>query len=157
MTRTVRFELQTLPGSGIWTGGSDQKMTTMTGSSLLGGMRFWTEAFLRSFGHEVCDCIASKEIYKPKTKQSEGKEVCAGCHVFGCTGLARAFMLHVEQSKAPVAFSPEKTVVKFHPRGDGERFYAIPSGWRGALSLAFSCRRPLSWPLSRLKLSLIHI
>lgn len=41
MIKTVRVELKTLPGSGIWTGSSDHTtMTAIKGSSLLGGMRF---------------------------------------------------------------------------------------------------------------------
>ena len=147
MIKTVRFELKTLPGSGIWTGGSDHTtMTSIKGSSLLGGMRFWTEAFLRSFGHGVCDCTDDKkEVY------GQEKDVCAACHVFGCTGLARAFTLRIEpegngqENKMEI----KKSRLKISDTEKGD--YALSQGWRGSLALALSCRRRLSWPLSREK------
>ena len=146
MIKTVRFELKTLPGSGIWTGGSDHTtMTSIKGSSLLGGMRFWTEAFLRSFGHEVCDCVKDTEVY------GQDKDVCAACHVFGCTGLARAFTLRIEpegngqENKMEI----KKSRLKISDTEKGD--YVFSQGWRGSLALSLSCRRRLSWPLSREK------
>lgn len=146
MIKTVRFELKTLPGSGIWTGGSDHTtMTSIKGSSLLGGMRFWTEAFLRSFGHEVCDCTDDKkEVY------GQEKDVCAACHVFGCTGLARAFTLRIEPEGN---VQGGQKIGKCIPIFEKEKkcYYSFSQGWRGSLALSLSCRRPLSWPLSREK------
>lgn len=148
MTKTVRFELKTLPGSGIWTGGSDHTtMTSIKGSSLLGGMRFWTEAFLRSFGHEVCDCTheKKKEVY------GQDKDVCAACHVFGCTGLARAFTLRIEPEGNVQGGQKIEKCVPIFEAGGKRYYYSLSQGWRGSLALALSCRRPLSWPLSREK------
>lgn len=151
MIKTVRVELKTLPGSGIWTGSSDHTtMTAIKGSSLLGGMRFWTEAFLRSFGHQVCDCVKreKKEIYNPENNAG----VCAACHVFGCTGLARAFTLRIEPEKSPQQGEQKiKKCVPIFEAGGGKHYYSLSEGWRGNLALSFSCRRPLSWPLSSLK------
>ena len=160
MIKTVRFELKTLPGSGIWTGGSDHTtMTSIKGSSLLGGMRFWTEAFLRSFGHEVCDCTheKKKEVYEPPKKdkkeasdRKKDKDVCAACHVFGCTGLARAFTLRIEPEGN---VQGGQKIGKCIPIFEKEKkcYYSFSQGWRGSLALSLSCRRPLSWPLSREK------
>ena len=140
--KTVQFRIETLPGSGIWTGSADhQKMTAIKGTSLLGGMRFWTEALLRSFGHRVCDCTGdTREVF-----DGEPESVCAACHSFGCTGLSRAFTLHVMADR--VSGELEKTTLKVEVFGDTEkRNYALAEGWRGSLTLSLACRRPLSWP-----------
>ena len=141
MLKTMEWHIETLPGSGIWTGSADHtKMTAIKGASLLGGMRFWTEALLRSFGHWVCDCVQSKEVFDKK-KQGE---VCAACHSFGCTGLSRAFSLRVMPEN--MQENGEKATVKVTAPGRGTVHYAPAYGWQGRLTLAMSCRRPLTWP-----------
>lgn len=141
MLKTMEWQVETLPGSGIWTGSADHmKMTAIKGTSLLGGMRFWTEALLRSFGHRVCDCVENKEIFEKKTPET----VCAACHSFGCTGLSRAFSLRVMPEN--MQENGEKVIVKVTASGRNPAYYACAPGWRGRLTLSLSCRRPLSWP-----------
>lgn len=141
MLKTMEWHIETLPGSGIWTGSADHtKMSAIKGTSLLGGMRFWTEALLRSFGHKVCDCVKDKEVFD---KKEQGK-VCAACHSFGCTGLSRAFSLRVMPEN--MQENGEKATLKVTAPGRGTVHYAPAYGWQGRLTLAMSCRRPLSWP-----------
>lgn len=148
MLKTMEWHIETLPDSGIWTGSADhKKMTAIKGTSLLGGMRFWTEALLRSFGHKVCDCVQSKEVFD---KKEQGK-VCAACHSFGCTGLSRAFSLRVMPEN--MKKNGEKMTVTVTPFGQNSpkttgmgKQYSLAYGWQGRLTLAMSCRRPLSWP-----------
>lgn len=137
MLHTIEWHLETLPGSGIWTGSADhKKMTDIKGTSLLGGMRFWTEALLRSFGHHVCNS-GGKEVFE----KGKPEKICAACHSFGCTGLSRAFTLHVtphgevrEQTRSTLRATPS-------PKG----YYSIAEGWHGRVTLSLACRRPLSW------------
>ncbi len=81
----------------IWTGDAQGKTSYVKGTSLVGGLRFWTEALLRSFGGKPCDITTDRDsnsrcIYDPKAGK---KEICPACEIFGCTGKARSFMLRV--------------------------------------------------------------
>ena len=148
MQQTVEFQIEPLPGSGIWTGSDDHlTMTFLKGTSLIGSMRFWTEALLRAFGNRVCDCVQKHEIFD-KTDYMEGGEgkVCAACHSFGCTGLARAFTLHINTDNTKqFSCSKEKFSVPL-PEVPKIAYYAFAQGWTDKLSLSLSCRRALSWP-----------
>ena len=148
MQQTVEFQIEPLPGSGIWTGSDDHlTMTSLKGTSLVGSMRFWTEALLRSFGNRVCDCVQQHEIFDKTDylKGGDGK-VCAACHSFGCTGLARAFTLHVD-TKNTQPFSCEKAAFKVSlPDKGRDAYYSFAKGWTDKFSLGLSCRRALSWP-----------
>lgn len=143
MLNTMEWQLETLPGSGIWTGSADHTtMTGIKGTSLLGGMRFWTEALLRSFGYRVCDCTGKgKDIFK----KASPEKVCAACHSFGCTGLSRAFSLHVTPENMTEHGKKTRVIAKAPGRDDAN--YAVAPGWQGRLALSMTCRRPLSWPL----------
>ena len=40
----------------IWTGGIERdQMEYVKGSSIMGGMRFWAEAYFRALGEKICD------------------------------------------------------------------------------------------------------
>ena len=139
MLKTVDFHLKPLPGSGIWTGSDEStRMTALKGTSLIGSMRFWTEALLRSFGHRVCDCTAQHEIFD-KENYGKGQDgtVCAACHTFGCTGLARAFNIHV-RAENPKFSEDKKKTFKVTVPGRGVSYYAFAQGWTEELTLALS-------------------
>lgn len=143
MEKVLQFKITTLQGSGIWTGSSDHmRMTALKGTSFLGGMRFWTEALLRSFGQRACDCLAAREVFDAEAPE----KVCAACHSFGCTGLARAFRLHALPVK-PTTCAPQEKHTFFISSGGKPAHYALATGWEGELTLSLSCNRPLSWPL----------
>ena len=77
----------------IWTGDANRKTSYIKGSSLIGGLRFWTEALVRSLGGRVCDITDSggKDIYDPENKN----DICRVCEIFGCTGKGRGFSLKI--------------------------------------------------------------
>ena len=76
----------------VWTGDADRKTSYIKGTSLLGGLRFWTEALVRSLGKRVCNITdETKDIYDKET----GKDICRVCEIFGCTGKGRSFSLRV--------------------------------------------------------------
>ena len=152
MLTTVDFHLKPLPGSGIWTGSDEStRMTALKGTSLIGSMRFWTEALLRSFGHRVCDCTAQHENFDRKDyERGQDGKVCAACHSFGCTGLARAFNLHVvvktQLPEQQFKGSEKKCVTMKDIPDRGDAKYSFATGWTEELTLSISCRRPLTWP-----------
>ena len=78
----------------IWTGDADRKTSYIKGSSIMGGLRFWTEALLRFLGHHVCDITDEKkrDIFDKEKKKTA---ICKCCEIFGCTGKGRSFSLKV--------------------------------------------------------------
>ncbi|MEA3360710.1 MAG: type III-B CRISPR module RAMP protein Cmr1 [Thermodesulfobacteriota bacterium] len=84
----------------IWTGDAERKTSYIKGSSLIGGLRFWTEALLRAQGEHVCD-ITNKSQDKRDTYDSEepSKKICRVCETFGCTGLGRSFSLMIHEGR----------------------------------------------------------
>ncbi len=87
----------------LWTGNAEGKTTYLRATSILGGLRTWTEALLRSLGHRVC---SPQERCTHAPDQPE--ETCALCALFGCTGLGRAFALRVEHDEKFVSFKGGK-------------------------------------------------
>lgn len=147
MQQTVEFQIEPLPGSGIWTGSDDpKKMNLLKGTSLVGSMRFWTEALLRSFEHRVCDCVQDHETFDKDHYMGGGDgNVCSACHSFGCTGLARAFSLHIN-TKQPLSLQLKKANIKISAPNRGDTYYSLATGWTEKFSLTLSCQRALSWP-----------
>lgn len=143
MTKTVLFKVKTLSDAGIWTGSANPtEMTSLKGTSFLGCMRFWTEALLRSFGQKVCDCSQTKkDIFK-----GAPDDVCPVCHSFGCTGLARAFRITMNDENGTLSCNKSSVPFPAPYKDKNKTFYAIPNGWRGTLEFSLSCNRPLSWP-----------
>ena len=66
--KELTLDLKALPGSGLWTGDAALNMSYIKATSILGGLRFWTEALLRSLGQDVCHdqgrCTFSKKVGK---------------------------------------------------------------------------------------------
>lgn len=91
---TVTIPLTTV--TPVWTGDNDRKTSYLRATSFLGGLRFWTEALLRSLGETVCSATGEDRcLHNP----AEGKHACPACRIFGCTGLGRSFGLKVLEDK----------------------------------------------------------
>lgn len=89
--KPIIIPIQTL--TPIWTGDADRQTSYVKGTSIIGGLRFWTEALIRSFGGRVCDINGDGRcIHDPEKKN----ETCDACNIFGCTGLGRSFGLKIE-------------------------------------------------------------
>jgi CRISPR-associated protein Cmr1 len=77
----------------IWTGGIERdQMEYVKGSSIMGGMRFWAEAYFRALGEKICDITGENKCIYDKQKN---KNICKVCELFGCTGKSRTFALKV--------------------------------------------------------------
>ena len=87
----IKIPIQTL--TPILTGDCRQETSYLRATSFLGGVRFWTEALLRSLGEYVCNITGEQRcVHDP----DNGVLACAACRIFGCTGLGRSFGLKVE-------------------------------------------------------------
>lgn len=133
-TKVLELKLTTMTGSSLWTGGIDQSMTYVKATSILGGLRFWTEALLRSQGYKVCS--QARCTYDSKNPES----TCAACVLFGCTGLARPFILKTE------THSPVTGIVNQPPacvlQGARQARYYFKTGYTGAFTLKLVPQRP---------------
>lgn len=78
----------------VWTGDADANTSSIKATSLLGGLRFWAEALVRSLGERVCDITSNhgKDVYD---KTTPGQEICRVCNTFGCTGFGKSFGMNI--------------------------------------------------------------
>ena len=81
----------------IWSGDADRGNTVLRETGIIGSLRWWYEALIRGLGGNACD---------PTNSKCEGKNHCAACELFGCTGWARKFRLEVETQD-------DKKILKF--------------------------------------------
>lgn len=70
----------------IWTGDENRKCTTLRETGILGSLRWWYEALIRSLGGYACD---------PTNTNCNNKDHCNACELFGCTGWARKFRIEL--------------------------------------------------------------
>lgn len=75
------------PLTPIWTGDAERKGTTLRETGIIGSLRWWYEALIRGLGGTACD---------PTKTECKDKNRCVVCELFGCTGWARKFLLHIE-------------------------------------------------------------
>lgn len=105
MTQSISVPL--IAKTPLWTGGANPKnMDYLKSTSFLGGLRFWTEALLRSQGNHVCP-EQERCTYDP-----DGNQCCTLCSLFGCTGLGRGFALKVEDKGNPTFWHERKIILK---------------------------------------------
>ena len=81
------------PLTPLWTGDEKRECNTLRETGIIGSLRWWYEALIRGLGGSACD---------PTNTTCDGKDHCAACELFGCTGWARKFRLEVESGKLAV-------------------------------------------------------
>ena len=138
----------------VWTGDNEKKTSYLRATSLLGGLRFWTEALLRSLRQpgDKAICAANGEG-GCRHDREKPKDTCAACQIFGCAGLSRSFTLKVageqpaadgRKSKAIGPIELRKTD-SMTERGGGVGTHIWPlqdAGLIGQFDLVFSPLRP---------------
>lgn len=137
----------------IHTGDADMKTSYLRATSFLGGLRFWTEALLRSIGEDVCN------ISDDKTRclhDGKNNHACAACNIFGCTGLGRSFIMRVEnantQQTQPKVITlgslrqwctPTAEYLRnLQRKNKPEDIYYVTAGMIGAFTLRLIASRP---------------
>ena len=148
--KSVKFPVKTL--TPIWTGDSDIKTTYLRATSFVGGLRFWAEAILRSFGYyDVCNINSSDSVDINKRcpeKRGEKEIICSACQVFGCTGHAKSFAMKVVDESLECQNIPRIQLDEREYTNHGNR--EIPSyldgrgGLQGEFSLFLSPFRPVA-------------
>lgn len=145
----LKIPLKTRGTFGIWTGGPQtQNMTSLNATSLLGGLRFWTEALLRADGRQVCTKQERCTYDKDKADKT-----CEMCKIFGCTGISRAFSMKVNVNedefnkylvnpKEPMKIPLEEKKYFRNGRTVTPTYY-LKYGFRGHFDIELSMRRPL--------------
>jgi len=91
------FHLQAL--SDIWMGGplgNKTKEPILNEKSLIGALRWWTEAIIRSAGGFACDPTATDSLSKNTTCDADHH--CLACEIFGCQGWAKRFSLSIHET-----------------------------------------------------------
>jgi len=86
--RSNSYQLRIKTLTPIWTGNANKEITTLRETGIIGSLRWWYEALVRGLGGSACD---------PTNTKCDGKNHCAACELFGCTGWARKFRLEVEK------------------------------------------------------------
>lgn len=81
-----------MPLTPVWTGDVNQQGGKLRETGLVGSLRWWYEAVLRSVGVYACDPSTGSCVYD-ESKKSEG--ICLACQLFGCTGYSRRFRFEV--------------------------------------------------------------
>ena len=89
------------PLTPLWTGNAKQRCDRVHESGIIGSLRYWYESIVRGLGYYACDPTFRKKPNEPclyDGKKGLGN-ICRVCQVFGCSGYARDFTLHVEGDK----------------------------------------------------------
>lgn len=95
----IKIPFETL--TPIWTGDAGRKTTYIKETSIIGGLRFWTEAVIRTLGKEACNITGDNPCILDKDMEIEDK--CGVCQIFGCTGLGKSFSLRIKGNTTPDA------------------------------------------------------
>lgn len=91
----MKLILQTLMP--LWTGGAEgRSVDRVHETSLVGALRWWTEAIVRGLGSMACDPDPRGEPGCPDNERNH----CAVCELFGCTDWRRKFRLVAEYDEA---------------------------------------------------------
>lgn len=130
----VEIKVQTL--TPVWTGDNNGETSYLRATSFLGGLRFWTEALLRSFGKYTCNITNNDDrcLYDPKNN----RYACSACKIFGCTNLGRSFRMKVIEGKRLTTVSSKKILLRDQEYTQNNR-HKIPTYYpKGGLHGTFS-------------------
>ncbi len=92
------FKIRTLTPT--WTGDvSGHSTGKLQISGIIGGMRHAFEMLVRMHGGHTCNCTSADSCRLEVDKNGNWNQICPVCTVFGCTGLARSFILRFDEKK----------------------------------------------------------
>jgi CRISPR type III-B/RAMP module RAMP protein Cmr1 len=90
---TAALDINCRPHTPIWTGDVGQKGARLRETGLMGSLRWWYEAILRSIGFYACDPSTGSCVYEESIKFAG---ICLACQFFGCTGYSRRFRFEID-------------------------------------------------------------
>ncbi|MHA1338825.1 MAG: type III-B CRISPR module RAMP protein Cmr1 [Promethearchaeota archaeon] len=111
----------------IWTGDIEQKSERIRVTGIMGSLRWWTEAILRSMNYYVCDPTSDNKC--PQNINNE-KYYCPACLIFGATGLRRRFRLNINGGRKTFVGKP----INIKPLGRNRGWF-LGSGIVGEVNL----------------------
>ncbi|MBC7118858.1 MAG: type III-B CRISPR module RAMP protein Cmr1 [Methanobacteriaceae archaeon] len=94
----MSYRIKIKPLTQLWTGDEQRKLEVLRETGIIGSLRWWYEALIRSLDGTACDPTNNRK------KKCEGKNHCDACELFGCSGWARKFKLDIEKSDDEVIF-----------------------------------------------------
>ena len=116
----------------LWTGGVETgKMERIHETGIIGSLRWWYEAIVRSLGGHACDPTTHACIYdtdKPKNG------LCDVCQLFGATGWRRRFRLAIVDDHTELVWTPADQMLNIRPP-DRNRGWFLPAGRMGTFAL----------------------
>ncbi len=134
MRNELTLELRAL--TPLWTGDASMKGTRVRETGIIGSLRWWYEAIIRGLGRYACDPTSGACVHEGDT---ESKDVCLTCQLFGCTGFSRRFRLAVDAQAGagdPVEVKLRNSANKAH------RGWRIPTSLPAALRLTITSLHP---------------
>jgi len=112
----------------IWTGDIDQRSRLLQTTGILGSLRYWSEAILRSIGRYACDPTSDCGRCPKEVKNK--KYYCSACLIFGATGIRRTFRLNMSGGKRVFTGG----ILNIRPSGRNRGWY-LGSGVLGEIYL----------------------
>jgi len=115
----------------IWTGNAERKSTQLRETGIIGSLRWWFESLVRGLGGKACDptsdnrCKLNQEKFQKTLREGKSvqnalsEQICPACQLFGCTGWARKFVLHVLDKDGTLKTTPiekdDEVIFEFIP------------------------------------------
>ncbi|MHA1490934.1 MAG: type III-B CRISPR module RAMP protein Cmr1 [Promethearchaeota archaeon] len=87
----------------LWTGDYSRRSEFLKSTSIIGSLRWWYEAIIRSFDYYACDPTLNPCEFKKGLSN-----VCPACRVFGCNGLKKQFIIRVNEMNTTNLFFKTK-------------------------------------------------
>ncbi len=94
----MSYRIKIKPLTQLWTGDEQRKLEVLRETGIIGSLRWWYEALIRSLDGTACDPTNNRK------ERCEGKNHCDACELFGCSGWTRKFKLDIEKSDDKVIF-----------------------------------------------------
>jgi CRISPR-associated protein Cmr1 len=113
----------------IWTGDVDRKCSKIEETGIVGSLRWWIEAILRSMDKYACDPTSSSRC--PKEEINQKPQYCPACLIFGASGIRRMFRLDMRGGERMF----NGGMIKIKPRGRKRGWY-LGSGITGKMKLS---------------------
>jgi len=113
-----------------WTGNIGRESKEIQIAGIIGSLRWWMEAILRSLGKKACDPTGNNRCPVEEKSSANKKFYCHSCAIFGATGLRRPFKLDIDGGE-PVF---EGGAINIRPDGR-RRGWHLGSGLKGTFNL----------------------